>query len=163
MRSTREGIGKCRGRYAAGVLFYEDLVVGEVRELGEHRVSKEEIIRFATEWDPAPFHTDEAAAVETVFGGLTASSCHTYSISSLISSRSPNRVAAAAMMGLELRFPEPVRPDDVLVLRNTPIEKRLSASKPGHGVVRSQTTLTNARGEEVFVMDSTYLVRCRPA
>jgi acyl dehydratase len=145
------------------MLFYEDLLVGETRLLGEHRVSKEEIIRFASEWDPAPFHTDEEAALHTVFGGLTASSCHTYAISSLISSRSDQKVAAAAMMGLELRFPEPVRPDDVLVLRNTPLEKRLSASKPGHGVVRSQTTLTNARGEAVFVMDSAYLVRCRPA
>ena len=67
------------------------------------------------------------------------------------------------MMALSLRFPEPVRPDDVLTLRNVPLETRISASKPGHGVVRSETTLTNAQGRQVFVMDSTYLVRCRPA
>ena len=145
------------------MLFYDDLVVGETRELGEHRVSKQEIIRFASEWDPMPFHLDEEAAVDSVFGGLTASSCHTYSISSLISSRSADKVAAAAMMGLELRFPEPVRPDDVLILRNLCLEKRLSESKPGHGVVRSRTTLSNARGVDVFVMDSSYLVRCRPS
>jgi len=144
------------------MLYYEDLRVGEVRELGRHHVSKEEIVRFAKEWDPAPFHTDEVAARDSVFGGLTASSCHTYSIASLISSRSDKRVAAAAMLGLSLRFPEPVRPGDELLLRNTPLETRLSSSKPDHGVVRSETTLTNAAGLEVFVMDSTYLVRCRP-
>ncbi len=143
------------------MLYYEDLTLGETRELGSHEVSETEIIDFAQAWDPQPFHVDAEAAEASVFRGLTASSCHTYSISSLISSRSPDQVAAAAMMGLELRFPEPVRPGDVLVLRNTPLEKRLSASKPGHGVVRSRTTLTNARGADVFVMESSYLVRCR--
>ena len=145
------------------MLFYEDLRVGEARELGAHRVTRDEIVRFAREWDPQPFHVDEEAARRSVFGGLTASSCHTYSISSLISSRSDERVAAAAMMSLSLRFPEPVRPDDDLVLRNTTLEKRESESKPGHGVVRSRTTLVNARGQEVFVMDATYLVRRRGA
>ena len=145
------------------MLYYEDLRVGEVRELGSHQVSRDELVGFARAWDPQPFHVDEEAARETVFGGLTASSCHTYSISALITSRSESKVAAAAMMGLSLRFPEPVRPGDDLVLHNVPLEKRLSASKPGHGIVRSETTLTNAKGARVLVMDSTYLVRCRPS
>ena len=81
------------------MLYYEDLRVGEVRELGSHQVSRDELVGFARAWDPQPFHVDEEAARETVFGGLTASSCHTYSISALITSRSESKVAAAAMMG----------------------------------------------------------------
>ena len=67
---------------------FEDIEVGETIEVGRHAVSREEIIRFAEQWDPQPFHIDEEAARDSIFGGLSASSCHTYSISSLIFSRS---------------------------------------------------------------------------
>jgi acyl dehydratase len=140
---------------------YEDIPEGVQRTLGSHLVTREEIVRFALEWDPQPFHIDEAAAKTSVFGGLTASSCHTYSVSSLIFSRSPGKTATAAMMGLELQFPVAVRPGDELTLRDVCTEKRLSGSRPGHGVVSSRTTLTNQEDQDVFVMTSTYLVRCR--
>ncbi len=143
--------------------YYEDIPVGVQRELGSHLVTRDEIIRFATEWDPQPFHIDEDAAQSSVFGGLTASSCHTYAISSLIFSRSPGKIATAAMLGLELQFPTAVRPEDVLTLHDLCTDQRLSSSRPGHGVVSSRTTLTNQNGEDVFVMTSSYLVRCRRA
>ncbi len=141
--------------------YFEDVEVGVRLELGEHHVSRDEIVRFASEWDPQPFHTDDAMAAASVFGGLTASSCHTYSISSLIFSRNPKRMAVAALLGSELRFPFPVRVDDVLQLSDRCSEKRLSASRPGVGIVRSRTVLTNQREEETFVMDASYLVQCR--
>ncbi|MBW2362730.1 MAG: acyl dehydratase [Deltaproteobacteria bacterium] len=142
--------------------YFEDVEVGVAHEIGEHCVSREEIVRFASEWDPQPFHLDEEQATQSVFGGLTASSCHTYAISSLIFSKNPDRMAVAAMLGLSLRFPTAVRPGDELRQLDECIEKRLSRSRPGLGVVQSRTTLTNRAGQEVFVMESSYLVRCRP-
>lgn len=143
--------------------YFEDIIEGVVLDLGDHSVTREEIVRFAREWDPQPFHVDEAAAVHSVFGGLTASSCHTYSISSRISSAQDNPLAVAAMLGLTLRFPIPVRPGDRLRLFDECLEKRLSKSRPGLGVVKSRTILTNQEGGEVLVMESSYLVRCRGA
>jgi acyl dehydratase len=143
--------------------YFEDTEEGVARELGEHLVSREEIVRFASEWDPQPFHVDEEQATKSVFGGLTASSCHTYSISSLIFSRCSERLAVAAMLGITLRFPEPVRPGDLLHLLDECVEKRLSDSRPGLGIVKSRTTLVNQAGAEVLVMESSYLVRCREA
>lgn len=143
------------------MLTYEDVEPGVARNLGTHRVTRDEIVRFAREWDPQPFHVDDEAAAQSVFGGLTASSCHTYSISSLIFSRHPEKLATAAMLGTSLRFPTPVRPDDLLTLRDECLEKRLSRSRPGLGIVKSRTSLVNQSGEEVFVMESDYLVRCR--
>jgi acyl dehydratase len=143
--------------------YFEDIQERVASELGEHVVSQDEIVRFASEWDPQPFHIDEDQAAQSVFGGLTASSCHTYSISSRIFSRNPQRVAAAAMLGLSLQFPTPVRPGDVLRLIDECVEKRLSSSRPGLGVVKSRSRLVNQADDEVMVMESSYLVRCREA
>jgi acyl dehydratase len=143
--------------------YYEDIEVGRVETVGSHRVSRDEIIRFAEEWDPQPFHLDEEAARSSVFGGLSASSCHTYSISSLIFSRAPQRTRTAAMLGLKMRFPTPVRPGDELTLSDTCVDKRLSRSRPGLGIVKSRATMRNAEGEEVMVIQSTYLVERRDA
>ena len=75
--------------------YFEDIELGVEHEVGRHTPSRDEIIRFARQWDPQPFHVDEEAARASVFGGLSASSCHTYSISSLIFSRSPTRLRTA--------------------------------------------------------------------
>lgn len=142
--------------------YFEDIEVGEQIEVGRHFVSKDEIIRFAEQWDPQPFHIDEEAARDSVFGGLSASSCHTYSISSLIFSRAAERKSkAAAMLGLKMRFPTPVRPGDELTLRETCLDKRISRSRPRYGIVKSQATLLNGAGAEVMVCQSSFLVERR--
>ena len=82
--------------------FYEDFEVGASREIGSHEVTREEIIDFATKWDPRPFHIDEKAAARSVFGSLTASSCHTYALTGRITFESGNDVAAAANLKTEL-------------------------------------------------------------
>jgi acyl dehydratase len=143
--------------------YFEDVEIGPEFEIGRHTPSRDEIITFARQWDPQPFHVDEDAARRSVMGGLCASSCHTYSISSLIFSRSENRLQTAAMLGLEMRFPHAVRPDEELILSEEFLEKRTSASRPDYGIVRSRTTLRNARGEEVMVMESSFLVDRRPS
>jgi len=143
------------------MLYFEDIEIGLEHEVGRHTPSRDEIVSFATQWDPQPFHIDEEAARASVFGGLSASSCHTYSICSLIFSRSAPKLATAAMLGLEMRFPTPVRPDEELTMSETFLDKRPSGSRPTLGVVKSRTSLRNPRGEEVMRMESNYLVERR--
>lgn len=142
--------------------YFEDITVGREVEVGRHTPSKSEIIEFARKWDPQPFHIDEEAAKQSVMGGLSASSCHTYSIGSLIFSRSDQKLHTAAMLGLEMKFPNPVRPDEELTLFEVFLDKRPSSSRPAYGVVRSRGSLRNPRDEEVMVMESSYLVVRRP-
>jgi acyl dehydratase len=143
------------------VRYLEDFEIGEIRELGEHHVSKHEIIEFAEKWDPQPFHLDEAAAKASVFGGLTASSCHTYAISGLIHHHSQERIATVAMLGCQLRFPHPVRPGDRLSMRSECLDRRESQSRPQLGVVKTLTTLSNASGEAVMTMEASFMVTRR--
>ena len=138
--------------------YFEDVELDVEIELGRHVPSKEEIVSFATQWDPQSFHIDEEAGRQSVMGGLSASSCHTYSISSLIYSKSDLKLHTAAMLGLTMRFPKPVRPEDELVLSRVFLEKRESKSQPGYGIVKSRTTMRNAGGDDVMVMDSNFLV-----
>ncbi len=140
---------------------YEDFEVGDITEIGSHTVSRDEIIAFARQWDPQPFHVDEELAADSVFGGLIASSCHTYSITGLINFHSPERVASVAMLNTEMRFPNPVRPDDVLSLRSECVEKRLSKSRPGVGVMTTRSTLVDQDEQEKLVMVSVFLIRRR--
>jgi len=96
-----------------GFLYFEDLPVGRTLYAGPHEVTKEEIIEFASRWNPQPVHTDEAQAQASIFGGLTASGCHSFAITSLLAKRLPDRVKSVAALATdELRFPNPVRPGD---------------------------------------------------
>ena len=69
------------------MLYFEDLQVGDSRVSGSHELREEEIIAFARQWDPQPWHVDREAAARSPMGGLTASSCHTYSVAALLLSR----------------------------------------------------------------------------
>lgn len=142
--------------------YFEDIEPGEEYELGSHTPSKQEIIEFARQWDPQPFHIDEDAGRRSVMGSLSASSCHTYSISSLIYSRCDHKMHTAAMLGLEMRFPTPVLPDEALTQFEQVLDKRASRSRPEAGIVRSRTTMRNPRGEDVMVMEASFLVLRRP-
>ena len=143
-------------------VYYEDIELGLEVEIGRHTVDRDEIVRFAAEWDPQPFHVDEEAAYRSVFGGLTASSCHTYALTALIFHRSGAHMKTAAMLGMdEVRFPTAVRPGDQLTLTQTILEKRRSKSRPQLGVVKSRSALRNAAGEPVMVMTSNFMVETR--
>ncbi len=142
--------------------YFEDIELDREVEIGRYTPTKNEIVEFASRWDPQPFHIDEEAASRSVMGGLSASSCHTYSISSLIYSRSAHKLHTAAMLGMEMRFPNAVRPDEELTLLEIFVDKRPSASRPAYGVVRSRSIMRNVRGEDVMVSESNYLVDRRP-
>lgn len=144
------------------MIHFEDYVVGVKKTVGSASVGRDEIVDYARRYDPQPFHIDEAAARESIFGGLTASSCHTFSMMSLIHSRQPEKSALVANLGADsLRFPEPVRPDDTLTLTSECVSKRVSKSRPGIGIVTTMAVLTNQAGQIVMEMRTNYMVSRR--
>ena len=144
-------------------LYFEETEVGETRKAGPYLVSKNEIIQFAKQYDPVPSHIDEEAAARSIFGGLTACSAHTFSISILLDTRLQPRPHVLAGMGWdELRLPNAVRPGDELDLEVTVLEKRESKSKSDRGIIRSQIVLRNQKGETVLQCISNILVARRP-
>jgi acyl dehydratase len=135
--------------------YWEDFPVGTVREFGQFTFSKDEIIRFARQYDPQPFHVDEEAAKHTVFGGLIASGwqtcgaamrmmCDEYLLDS----------ASAGSPGVEfIRWTAPVRPGDTLRMKLTVLESRVLNSKPHIGLLRNKWELFNQNGEQVMHME----------
>ena len=143
--------------------YFEDFEIGERRTVGSRRVGREEIIAFAREFDPQPFHIDDDAAEASIFGGLTASSCHTFALMSQIHHASDREMALVANLGSEsLKFPNPLRPGDEITLTTECVSTRLSESRPGIGIVQTRSLITNQREEPVMDMLTTFMVRCRP-
>ena len=144
-------------------LYFEDAEIGTSCAAGAYLVTKNEIIQFAKQYDPVPRHIDEEAAARSVFGGLTASSAHTFSIFILLTTRLQPRLHVLAAMGWdELRLPNAVRPGDELDLGTTVLEMRESKSKSDRGIVRSRVLLRNQRRETVLECIGTVLVARRP-
>ncbi len=132
-------------------LYFEDVEIGTSCTAGPYLVTRNEIIQFAKQYDPVPRHIDEEAAARSVFGGLTASSAHTFSIFILLTTRLQPRLHVLAGMGWdELRLPNPVRPGDELDLETTVLEMRESKSKSDRGIVRNRTLLRIQRREIVL-------------
>ena len=145
------------------LLYFEEAEIGAVFTAGPRLVTKDEIIQFAKQYDPVPRHLDEEAAARSIFGGLTASSAHTFAMFISLTPRLQPRLRVLAGMGWdELRLPNAVRPGDELDLETTVLEKRESKSKPDRGIVRNQIRLRNQRREPVLQAISTILVARRP-
>ncbi|MEO5575808.1 MAG: MaoC family dehydratase [Gaiellaceae bacterium] len=137
-------------------LFLEDFEPGEVLELGSHTVSEEEILAFARQWDPQPFHVDPEAAKDSVFGGLIASGWHTGSLwMRLYVDATLGRADSRGSPGIEeLRWLAPVRPGDTLSGRLTVLETTPSASRFDRGTVRIRGEMVNQDGVTVMSMTS---------
>ena len=132
--------------------YYEDIAVGDTEEFGEYHVTKEEIIEFASQYDPQPFHTDEEAAKESAFGELVASGWHTAAICMrlLVDNMMDKRASMGARGVDELRWRQPVRPGDTIHLRTEVVDKRRSESDPGRGYVDNKMEGLNQDGEVVI-------------
>lgn len=143
--------------------YFEDFEIGQRRETGSCKVTREEIIAFAREFDPQPFHIDEEAARASIFGGLTGSSCHTFALMGRIHHQAGQPMALVANLGgNNLRFPNPLRPDDEIFLSSECVAMRKSESRPDVGIVTTRSRLRNQRDELVMEMDTTFMVRRRP-
>ena len=142
--------------------YFEDLKAGERFKSGTYSVSEEQIISFAREFDPQPFHLDTAAARKTMFESLIASGWHIAAITMRLFVQALNFAEGAIGLGVdELRWPNAVRPSDVLQVETEIVDLRVSRSKPTHGVVRLRYVTTNQRGEIVQTMMASALVSRR--
>ncbi len=142
---------------------FEDLAVGQRFRLGEVTVRREDILRFAREFDPQPFHLDDDAAAQTPFGGIVASGWHTASLAMrLMVDGLVRDVASLGSPGVdELRWLVPVRPDDTLRLEVEVVAAKASATRPDRGLVTLRLELFNQREERVMTMQSPGMVRRR--
>jgi len=145
--------------------YFEDFKVGDVVEAGSKTVAKEEVLAFAREFDPQPFHVDEAAAKQSIYGGLIASGWHSGSMLMRMFYEAVFRDAAAmGSPGIdELRWLKPVRPGDTLSFRAIVLEATPSRSKPDRGLIKTQCELLNQHGEVVMSLKPINFIRRRPA
>jgi len=143
--------------------WFDDLKVGMRFKSGEMTVSKQDIKRFAAEFDPQPFHTDEEAAKETVFKGLAASGWHTAAIAMNLAVQvrpfGPHPLLGAGVD--DLRWTKPVRPGDTVHLEGEVVELIPSRTKP-QGIVRVKWTLYNQDGDAVYTFNPIAIVPRRP-
>ena len=134
--------------------YWEDFGVGDVTELGEVEVSRDEIVEFARKYDPQPFHVDEEAAADGPFGGLIASGWHTTALFMGMFVRSI--LLDSASMGSsgvdELRWTAPVRPGDRLTGRVTVTAVEPSSKRPDRGTVFTTSEVFNRDGTLVMTM-----------
>jgi acyl dehydratase len=146
------------------VRYFEDFAPGQVIELGGRTITKEGIVAFAREFDPQPFHTDEAAATRSIYGGLLASGWHTGSLAMriLYDGLLKDAVSLGSPGIDELRWLKPVRPGDTLSLRMTILETIPSRTKPDRGLVRSLMEMRNQHGEVVLTIRGLSLLGRRP-
>ena len=143
--------------------YWEDFKVGETVVLGERSLSKDEIIAFANEFDPQPFHVDEQAAKESIYGGLIASGWHTCAIAMrMMCDAYLLESASLGSPGVDqVRWLKPVRPGDRLRAQRTILESRSSSSRPELGIVKALWEVFNQRGEKVLSMEGINMFRRR--
>ncbi len=143
--------------------WFDDLKIGMRFRSDEATVSKEDIVRFAREFDPQPFHTDEEAAKDTILNGLAASGWHTAAIAMKLAITArpfgPHPLLGAGVD--DLRWLKPVRPGDRLYLEGEVVELVPSRSKP-QGIVRITWTAYNQDGEAVYTFKPIGIVPRRP-
>jgi acyl dehydratase len=133
-------------------LYYGDLSIGEERTLGPWPVTESDIVSFATDYDPLPFHTDPVAAAETPHNGLIASGLQTVCIANRLVVDGFRR-DLAVIAGLEIEhmtWSKPVRPGAVLTVESKILDKRLSESNPDNGIVRHEIRVFDQDDAEVL-------------
>src|SRR5437879_4294364 len=140
-------------------LYFDDLTQGDRFKSATYEVTEEQIISFAREFDPQPFHLDSAVARQTLFKGLIASGWHTAAITMRLFVQTLNFAEGAIGLGVdELRWPNAVRPGDLLTVETEILEVRPSRSKPGYGIIRLRNVTTNQHGEIVQTMMANAMV-----
>jgi acyl dehydratase len=136
-----------------GERYLEDFTVGQRFSSGRLRMDGERILAFAAEFDPQPFHLDEAAACRSIFGGLSASGWHTAAVTMrLLTETGLNPSGGYVGAGLDVcHWPRPVRPGDELRVECEVIEVRPSRSHPEQGTIKVRTTTFNQNNEAALV------------
>ncbi|MBB5687049.1 MaoC family dehydratase [Sphingobium boeckii] len=145
--------------------YFEDMVVGTVARFGRHEVTREDVIDFASKYDPQPFHLSDEAAAKTHFGRIAASGWHTTGMAMrmIVDNFNVSKMASLGGIGVdELRWLKPVYPGDVLSLETELLEKKQSRSRPEMGTFKTKTTVLNQKDEPVMVYTTIAMVATRP-
>jgi acyl dehydratase len=133
--------------------YFDDLKVGDRFKSDSLEVTEKQVIEFAHKFDPQMFHLTRKAAERTIFKGLIASGWHTAAMSMRLLVQTLNFAEGAIGLGVdELRWPNVVRPGDVLTLETEIVDRRPSRSKPKYGIIRLRNVTKNQRGEIVQTM-----------
>lgn len=146
------------------MIWWEDFKPGDRIEMGRHTFAAEEIIAFARQFDPQPFHTDPEAAKGSFFGGLVASGWHTCAVAMRLTVDSHvNDTKSMGSPGLDnIRWLRPVRAGDTITYYRAVLESRPSASRPDAGLVKSRWEAVNQHGETVMTMEGWGMFGRRP-
>jgi acyl dehydratase len=145
--------------------YLEDIQVGDKSSYGNYQVTREEVLEFASKYDPQPFHLDDEAAAKTHFGRISASGWHTAAMTMAmrVENLKKHRQAGLGSPGLdELRWLKPVYPGDTLRVESEITEVRPSRSRPEMGSIHSTITVFNQDNVPVMRMKSIGLVATRP-
>jgi acyl dehydratase len=147
-----------------GLRYFDDYVTGTTHDCGSVSVSQAEIISFAAQFDPQPFHVDPEAAARGPFGGLIASGWHTAALvmRQLVDHYLPAEASLGSPGMDEVRWLDPVRPADTLRVRATVLEARRSQSRPGRGIIRTVIEAVNQDGRTVMRATGANFLRVRP-
>jgi acyl dehydratase len=133
------------------VQYFEDYAAGQIFHTGRHRLDKEQIVAFARQFDPQPYHLDEQAALKSPFKGLAASGWHTAAITMRLMVDGEFK-PAGGILGVgfdQLSWSKPVRPGDELRVKSEVLEVRPSKSRNDRGMIRVQNTTLNQNDEAV--------------
>jgi acyl dehydratase len=157
------------------IVYFEDIVIGEKSLLGSHLFTREEIIAFATQWDPQPFHVDEQAGRASIFGSLCASGWNTGAVAMrlIVDARKAfederrARGETTPPLGMSpgmrnMRWPVPTRPGDELTYFSELLDKR-ETKRAEWGLVHLRTTGVNQRNELAISFESWVFVARRGA
>src|SRR5712675_3316830 len=139
--------------------YFDDFKTGDHFKSEPLEVTEKQVIEFAHKFDPQMFHLSRKAAERTIFKGLIASGWHTAAMTMRLFVQTLNFAEGAIGLGVdELRWPNAVRPGDVLMVETEILELRASRSRPGHGIIRLRNVTTNQRGEVVQTMLASAMV-----
>jgi acyl dehydratase len=144
-------------------LYWEDFAVGEVRDLGHITPTREDIIAFASQFDPQPFHLDDEGGKASMFGGLCASGWHTCSMAMrLMVTNFLHETASLGSPGLEnIKWTKPVYPNDTLRLQTTVLDTKPMGRRPDVGMTRNLWEMFNQHGDKVLQMEGWGMFRRR--
>ena len=140
-------------------LYLDDLQVGQRFTSGTYLMEESRIKEFAAEFDPQPFHLDEAAGEASIFKGLVASGWHTAAVAMRLLATGGLPFANGLIgFGGEIAWPKPTRPGDVLCIESEVLEIVPSRSKPQQGVVTVRSRMMNQNGDVVYELTAKLLV-----
>jgi len=150
--------------HVTDLLYLDDLRIGQQFVSQSHEIDEDQIVRFAREFDPQPFHLDEAAAKHSAFGGLVASGWHTAALTMRLLVEGGAPIAGGLVgAGGEIKWLKPTRPGDTLQVHSEVVEITPSRSRPDRGIVTIRMETRNQHGDVLQLFVGKLVVPRRPA